>query len=48
MRAFEALPHRTGAAFVVIMHLDSIARSEMAAILAKRTTTPLAQVEDAV
>jgi two-component system CheB/CheR fusion protein len=45
---FEALPDQTGAAFVVIMHLDPVARSEMAAILAKRTTMPVAQVEDAV
>lgn len=43
---FDALPDKIGAAFVVIMHLDPEARSEMAAILATRTSMPVAQVED--
>ena len=42
---FEALPDRVGAAFVVIMHLDPDARSEMVAILATRTSMPVRQVE---
>src|ERR1700710_2516020 len=42
---FEALPDRIGAAFVVIMHLDPSARSEMVAILATRTHMPVSQVE---
>ncbi|WP_158742461.1 chemotaxis protein CheB [Acidisphaera sp. L21] len=41
---FEALPDRVGAAFVVIMHLDPHARSEMVAILAMRTSMPVWQV----
>ncbi|UCI16985.1 PAS domain S-box protein [Mesorhizobium sp. B2-1-8] len=43
---FEALPDQVGAAFVVIMHLDPEARSEMAAILTARTAMPVMQVED--
>jgi two-component system CheB/CheR fusion protein len=42
---FEFLPDRIGAAFVVIMHLDPDARSEMVAILATRTSMPVRQVE---
>ena len=38
---FDALPAHTGAAFVVVMHLDPDARSEMVAILAKRTPCQL-------
>src|SRR5438309_1969627 len=34
----------TGAAFVVIVHLDPMARSELAAILAARTRMPVTQV----
>jgi two-component system, chemotaxis family, CheB/CheR fusion protein len=45
---FEALPDKAGAAFVVIMHLDPAARSEMATILKARTKMPVAQVKDAV
>lgn len=45
---FEALPDHPGAAFVVIMHLDPVARSEMAAILTNKTVMPVSQVEDAV
>ena len=45
---FEVLPNRVGAAFVVIMHLDPSARSEMVAILATRTKMPVSQVEGAV
>ena len=43
---FTALPDKVGAAFVVIMHLNPEARSEMVAILAARTSMPVMQVED--
>jgi two-component system CheB/CheR fusion protein len=42
---FAALPERTGAAFVVVMHLDPGWRSELAAVLAARTRMPVIQVE---
>jgi two-component system CheB/CheR fusion protein len=42
---FEALPNDTGAAFVVIVHLDPEARSELARILATRTAMPVVQVD---
>ncbi|MDE2182847.1 MAG: PAS domain-containing protein [Alphaproteobacteria bacterium] len=41
---FERLPANTGAAFVVILHLDPHARSELAAILAGRSAMPVDQV----
>jgi two-component system, chemotaxis family, CheB/CheR fusion protein len=41
---FGALPEKTGAAFVVVVHLDPEARSEMSTILATRTRMPVAQV----
>ena len=41
---FEALPDRTGGAFVVVIHLDPEARSEMSGILAARTRMPVIQV----
>ncbi|WP_183318421.1 chemotaxis protein CheB [Chelatococcus caeni] len=43
---FEALPETTGAAFVVIIHLDPRAQSELAAILATRTQMPVVQVKE--
>lgn len=43
---FEALPEQVGAAFVVIMHLDPEAHSEMAAILSAKTSMPVTQVEE--
>lgn len=43
---FETLPAETGAAVVVIVHLDPEARSELANILATRTAMPVTQVED--
>jgi two-component system CheB/CheR fusion protein len=43
---FGHLSERTGAAFVVIMHLDPEADSEMAHILAGRTTMPVRQVDE--
>ncbi|MBV9114557.1 MAG: PAS domain-containing protein [Hyphomicrobiales bacterium] len=42
---FEALPADTGAAFVVIVHLDPQSRSDLSSILATRTRMPVAQVE---
>src|SRR5262252_44843 len=43
---FEALPSNTGAAFVVIVHLDPDARSELASILSQRTTMPVTQIDN--
>ena len=45
---FEALPADSGAAFVIVLHLDPDARSEMANILASHTTMPVAQIENSV
>src|SRR5262249_29566434 len=41
---FESVPNDTGAAFVVIVHLDPQFRSELPAILAARTSMPVLQV----
>lgn len=41
---FEALPEKTGAAFVVVVHLDPETRSELSSILAANTRMPVAQV----
>src|SRR5215467_8247161 len=43
-RFFEVLPEQTGAAFVVVMHLDPDHRSELPQILAGRTRMPVIQV----
>src|SRR5260221_9186120 len=43
-RFFEALPADTGAAFVVIVHLDPDFRSELPTILAGRTSMPVTHV----
>jgi two-component system, chemotaxis family, CheB/CheR fusion protein len=42
---FDSLPQRTGAAFVVVVHLDPDAHSELSHILAARTTMEVVQVE---
>src|SRR5215467_12327579 len=42
---FDALPEKTGAAFVVVVHLDPDQRSEMSNILAARTQMPVSQVD---
>src|SRR5690349_15038901 len=42
---FAALPDDTGAAFVVIVHLDPGAQSDLTHILATRTHMPVAQVK---
>src|ERR1043166_3895280 len=41
---FAALPADTGAAFVVVVHLDPEHRSEMPAIIAARTKMPVVQI----
>jgi chemotaxis response regulator CheB len=41
---FDALPEHTGAAFVVVVHLDPQHRSEMPSIIAARTKMPVVQV----
>src|SRR5437660_8368716 len=41
---FDALPDDTGAAFVVVVHLDPQSRSELSNILAARTRMSVAQV----
>ncbi|MBV9509304.1 MAG: hypothetical protein JO303_03355, partial [Caulobacteraceae bacterium] len=43
---FEALPADPGAAFVVIVHLDPQARSELPVILAGRAKMPVKQVTE--
>jgi two-component system CheB/CheR fusion protein len=45
---FAALPEKTGAAFVVVVHLDPDTRSEMSNILAARTHMPVRQVGNPV
>src|SRR5215470_12586242 len=46
-RFFEALPEQTGAAFVVVVHLDPDHRSELPQILAARTPMPVMLVNKA-
>ena len=45
-RFFEVLPEQTGAAFVVVVHLDPDHRSELPQILAGRTRMPVIQVNE--
>src|SRR3954469_17966625 len=45
---FASLPAKTGAAYVVVVHLDPDMRSEMSNILAARTHMPVLQVENPV
>ena len=42
---FGAVPNKTGAAFVVVVHLEPQHRSELASILAQRTRMPVVQVD---
>jgi two-component system CheB/CheR fusion protein len=42
---FRALPAQTGAAFVVVVHLDPDASSELPHILAQRASMPVVQVD---
>ena len=41
---FEALPSETGAAYVVVVHLDPEHASDMARIIASRTSMPVVEV----
>ncbi len=41
---FSALPENTGAAFVVVIHLDPQHRSELPSIIAARTRMPVVQI----
>jgi len=43
---FSSLPDHTGAAFVVVVHLDPEHRSELPNIIASRTRMPVTQVTD--
>src|SRR5690348_3431282 len=43
---FDALPSETGAAFVVVVHLDPDHRSELPRVLAPHTRMRVVQVED--
>ncbi|HZD92000.1 MAG TPA: chemotaxis protein CheB, partial [Pseudolabrys sp.] len=45
---FGALPDSTGAAFVVVVHLDPEHQSDLARILSARTAMPVVQVEQQV
>lgn len=45
---FDTLPAGTNAAYVVVVHLDPEARSELANILGTHTAMPVTQVEDSV
>src|SRR6202021_3214369 len=42
---FSALPPSTGAAFIVVLHLDPQHRSELSTIVAARTSMPVMQVD---
>src|SRR5215470_18041020 len=41
----EGIPQNTGAAFIVVLHLDPEHRSELSAVVAARTKMPVVQVE---
>lgn len=41
---FGALPERTGAAYIVVVHLDPAHRSELASIIGSRTKIPVVQL----
>jgi two-component system, chemotaxis family, CheB/CheR fusion protein len=43
---FSGIPQNTGAAFIVVVHLDPRHRSELSAIVAARTQMPVVQVEN--
>jgi two-component system CheB/CheR fusion protein len=42
---FGAIPHNTGAAFIVVVHLDPQRRSDLSSIVGARTRMPVIQVE---
>jgi len=43
---FEALPEDTGAAFVVVVHLDPQSHSDLSSILGARTRMPVVQIKE--
>ena len=43
---FDAMPNDSGAAFVLVLHLDPTRESQMARVLAAHTAMPVVQVED--
>lgn len=43
---FDEIPSNTGAAFIVVLHLDPQHRSELSSIVAARTKMPVVQVGD--
>src|SRR5215831_6835202 len=43
---FDALPEDTGAAFVVVVHLDPQSHSDLSSILAARTRMPVVQIKE--
>src|SRR5579871_5124747 len=43
---FERIPDQTGAAFVVVLHLDPERRSELARVLTMRTRMAVVEVEE--
>jgi two-component system CheB/CheR fusion protein len=43
---FGAMPEDSGAAFVVVLHLDPTRESQMAKVLAAHTKMPVVQVQD--
>ena len=45
-RFFDAMPANSGAAFIVVLHLDPNRESQMAQVLAVHTRMPVLQVED--
>src|SRR5215472_10890251 len=42
---FSGIPQNTGAAFIVVLHLDPQHRSELSSVVAARTKMPVVQVE---
>ncbi|MEO3432790.1 chemotaxis protein CheB [Inquilinus sp. CAU 1745] len=47
-RFFDAMPDDSGAAFVIVLHLDPTRESHMAHVLSGHTAMPVVQVEDGV
>ena len=45
-RFFDAMPADSGAAFVLVLHLDPTRESQMAHVLSAHTTMPVLQVAD--
>ena len=43
---FDTMPDDSGAAFVVVLHLDPTRESQMAKVLAAHTKMPVVQVQD--